>query len=117
MRLDLPSARGSVATGVRELQPLTVAARGGDHGQVLGVDGRAADRKRERRGAERCDAVADARGQDLLELDKRPHGGLRKNVMRNAGLLQNRNTDGNIRNSHEAGENGFGDGRLPNAPR
>ena len=85
MRLDLAAAVGAVAAAVGEAQALGVAAGGGDHGQVLGVDGRAADRGRDRRRAERADAAAQVGGQDLLELDQRAHGGLLDAGHRRAG--------------------------------
>ena len=73
--LDLAAAVGAVAASVAEAKALGVAAGRGDHGQVLRVDRRAGDRERERRRAQRTDAAAQVRRQDLLELDEGPHGG------------------------------------------
>src|SRR6185436_17006231 len=46
--LDLAPALGAVAAAVGEAQALEVAAGGGEHGQVLGVDGGAAERRADR---------------------------------------------------------------------
>jgi hypothetical protein len=74
--LHLAPALGAVATAVGEAQALEVAAGGGEHGQVLGVDGGAAERRADRGRAQRGHAAAQVAGQDLLELDQRAHGGL-----------------------------------------
>ena len=71
--LDLAAAVGAIAASVAEAKALRVAAGRGDHRQMLRVDRRARDRERERRRAQRSDAAAQVRRQDLLELDERPH--------------------------------------------
>ncbi len=52
---------------------------------MLRLDGRAGDRERERSRAERCDATAQMRRQNLLELDECPHGGFLDAGDRGAG--------------------------------
>ncbi len=76
VRLDLAAAGDSVAAPVAEAHGLEVAARGGQHGQVLGIDGRPGDRKRDRRRSECPYAPAEVTGEHLLELQQRAHGGL-----------------------------------------
>ena len=65
-----------VAAAVVEPQALGVAAGGGDRRQVLRIDGRARDRRGDRRRPERGDAAAQVRRQHLLELDQRADGRL-----------------------------------------
>ena len=76
VRFDVAAAGGPVARLVREAHALVVAARGGEHGQALRVDGRS--RRGERGGgrAERLHAPPQVPGQHLLELHQRAHGGL-----------------------------------------
>jgi hypothetical protein len=74
VRLDLAPAVGAIAASVGEAKALGVAARRGDHGQVLGIDRRAGDGKGEGRRAQCPDPAAEVRRQDLLELDEGPHG-------------------------------------------
>ena len=77
VRLDLAAAGDAVAAGVAEAHALVVAAGRRDHGQRLRVDGRpAAGRHRHGRRLQRLHAPAQVRGQHLLELDERAHGGL-----------------------------------------
>ena len=76
MRLDLTAASGPVAAAVCEANALAVAARRCDHRELLGVDGGAGSRQRERRRAERSHTTPQVRGQHLLQLDERSHGGL-----------------------------------------
>jgi hypothetical protein len=76
VRLDLAARVAAVATAIVEAKALGVAACPGDHGQMLGVDGRAGDRRRDRRRRQSADAAAQVRGQDLLELDEGADGAL-----------------------------------------
>ena len=71
MRLDLAPRLGAVAAGVGEAQAFGVPAAGGEDGQVLGIDCRAAAGHRDHRLPERGDSAAKARGQHLLELHQR----------------------------------------------
>jgi hypothetical protein len=72
--LDLAAAVAAVPASVGKAKALGVSAGGRDHGQMLGVDCRAADRRRDRRRTEGPDATAKVSRQDLFELDERAHG-------------------------------------------
>ena len=71
--LDLAAAGGAVPAAVAEADELEVAARGGDHGQVLGIDGGTGDGQRDRRRPERRHAPAQVARKHLLELQQRAH--------------------------------------------
>jgi hypothetical protein len=74
--LDLASAAHAIAAPVGEAEALGVAAGAGYHGQVLGVDSRAGDRKRGHGRAECAHPSAQVGWQDLLQLDEGSHRGL-----------------------------------------
>ena len=76
MRLDVATSLDPLAASVGEAKALGVTARGRDHRQMLRVDRRPADRRRDGGRAQRADATAKVSGQDLLELDESPNGGL-----------------------------------------
>jgi hypothetical protein len=76
VRLDLAAAVDALAAAIVEAEALGVAARRGDHREVLGLDRGAPDRERDRRRAERPHTPPQVRRQDLLELHQGSHGRL-----------------------------------------
>jgi hypothetical protein len=75
-RLDEAARAGAVVPAVGEAQALVVAAGAGDDRERVGVGARAGEGVGHGRGAQRVDAAAQARGEDLLELGQRPDRGL-----------------------------------------
>jgi hypothetical protein len=76
VRFDFAATVGALPASIGKAKAFGVAARGCDHRQMLRVDGRAADHRRDSRRAQGADATAKVSRQHMFELDQCPHCGL-----------------------------------------